>query len=118
MVRDPLAEENPDRAPWYDYSTLFAILDDYLRDCEKGTKEIARLDEIMYALYSDLSAVHQILALIRLRRPYAGRRNFDAVKTSESGQGWTYINKHFLEQSPWRKYELVRTANGRRFIPL
>lgn len=123
MVRDPLAEENPDRAPRHDYSMLFAILDDYLRDCEKKgkKKEIARLDEVLYALYSDMSAIHQILALIRLRRPYAGRRDFDAVKRSESERAWTYINKHFLEQSPWRyirpgsdgKWEEVHTIVNR-----
>jgi hypothetical protein len=52
-------------------------------------------------MYSDLSVVHQMLTLVRFRRPCAPRRNIDEVKASESGRAWTYINKHFIEQSPW-----------------
>jgi hypothetical protein len=64
MAFDPLADKNPDQLPRHDYSMLFAILDEHLRDCEKNEKnekrrEITRLDEVLYALYSNLSAVHK-----------------------------------------------------------
>jgi hypothetical protein len=93
MVLDPLAENNPDRAPWYDYSMLFANLDDYLRDCEKKgkKKEFSRLDGVLYALYSDLSAIHGILALVRLRRPYARRRDFDE---NQNKRNWAGLDLH------------------------
>jgi hypothetical protein len=46
-----------------------------------------------------------MLALIRFRRPYAPRRDFDKVKSSEFGRAWKYINKHFFEQSSWRSIQ-------------
>jgi hypothetical protein len=47
-------------------SELFAMLDDHLPKAMRlGKKaEIARLDEILYNLYSNLSALHQMLFMV------------------------------------------------------
>ncbi|KAE9375173.1 hypothetical protein N431DRAFT_555665 [Stipitochalara longipes BDJ] len=116
MVMDPMAEKHPDGMPRHDHSMFFGILDEHLANSKK--EEFSRLDEVLYAMYSDLSAVHQMLSLIRFRRPYAPRRTLKEVKASETGRAWRYINKDFLEQNRWRnvrpdsegKWEDVRTV--------
>lgn len=95
-----VCNERPDGIPQYDYTMLFAILDEHLTESAKlGNKaEIARLDEHLYDLFSDLSAVHQMLAVVRFHRPRAPRRNFDEVKQHEAGRAWKYLRKHFLDE--------------------
>jgi len=93
-----------DGTPKQDQSTLFAMLDEHLTECQTTKKgEIARLDEILYTKYSDLSAMHQMLTMIRLHRPGFIKREFNLVKKTSKERCWTYINKHFLDQSPMLK---------------
>lgn len=93
-----------DGTPKQDQSTLFAMLDEQLTECQTTKKgEIARLDEILYMKYSDLSAIHQMLTILRLHRPGFMKREFKVVKKTSKGRCWTYINKHFLDQSPMLK---------------
>jgi hypothetical protein len=108
MVMDPMVEMDADRMPRHDYSMLFAILDEHIKECEKRGKkedreEIGRLDEVLYALYSDLSALHQTLSLLRFRRPHAPRRDLNDVRATESRRGWRYLNKDFLDRCRWQK---------------
>jgi hypothetical protein len=52
--------EKEDHASFYNFSTLFATMDEYLINCRKSgqKKEITRVDEVLYRLLSDLSTVH------------------------------------------------------------
>jgi hypothetical protein len=81
-------------------SELFAILDDHLSNATKhGKKEdIARLDEVLYNSYSDLSALYQMLFIVRLHQPRVPVRTLeDAIKT-ETGRAWRYTKAGYLDQ--------------------
>lgn len=96
-----------DRTPHQDYSVLFAMLDEYLKDCLKDGKknEAARLDAVLYRLFSDLASVHQILAMVQLHRPHAPKASFDDVKEIREGKAWRYARATFLAQETFAKCE-------------
>jgi hypothetical protein len=86
------------------YALLLAALDEHLLEASKSgnNEELARLDEMLYALYSDLSAILQLLTAIHLQRPkHVNTRDLDGLKRSEFGigKGWSYISRGFLEQN-------------------
>jgi hypothetical protein len=86
---------------FHEPSELFAILDDHLLTAIKlGKKaEVARLDEILYNLYSDLSALHQMLFIVRLHRPRVSIvPSLEDAKKTESGKAWRYIRAGYLDQ--------------------
>ncbi|KAL2071114.1 hypothetical protein VTL71DRAFT_12349 [Oculimacula yallundae] len=97
-------EKTPVRRPRHDYSMLFGILDEYLSDCHKQGKrdEIARIDEVLYTLLTDLSAVHQILMMVQLNRPRGCRTELEEAQASETGTAWRYINKGFMNHQMWQ----------------
>ncbi|TVY82305.1 hypothetical protein LSUE1_G002243 [Lachnellula suecica] len=68
-------------------SELFGMLDDIISKSEKK-HDISRLDEILYRCYSDLSALYQMLRMVRLHQPRVPVFALeDAVKT-EGGKAW------------------------------
>jgi hypothetical protein len=86
---------------WHEPSELFAILDDHLsRAMRLGQKaEIARLDEILYNLYSNLSALHQMLFMVRVHQPRVSTvPSLEDAKRTESGKAWRYIRAGYLDQ--------------------
>lgn len=99
---DPLFEDqdNAERKPRYEYAMLFAMLDEHLAKCaqNKNMKELNRMDEIIYALLSDMAAVNQMLEMVRFHRPRGGKRQIDQVTKVENGRGWRYMKKHLQEQ--------------------
>ncbi|KAH9214323.1 hypothetical protein DL95DRAFT_503717, partial [Leptodontidium sp. 2 PMI_412] len=54
----------------FEPSAIFGILDEHLGDCHrKGLKdELSRLDDVLYQFYTDLSAIHQMTAMLRLHQ--------------------------------------------------
>ena len=74
-------------------SELFAILDDHLTNATKlGKKEnVARLDEILCSSYSDLSALHQMLSIVKLHQPRAPILTIDEAKKDQPCKAWRYI---------------------------
>ncbi|KUJ17900.1 uncharacterized protein LY89DRAFT_745890 [Mollisia scopiformis] len=90
-----------------DFSMLFAMFDEHLADChkKKDKLELARLDEILYELFADMSSVHQMLSLVRWHRPHPPTPSIQDLKSSEDGKVWRYIEKQFFEQSTWRQIE-------------
>jgi hypothetical protein len=86
---------------FHEPSELFAILDNHLSNAVKlGKKQdIARLDEILYNTYSDLSALHQMLSLVRLHRPRVSSvPTIEDAKKTESGKAWRYTRAGYLDQ--------------------
>jgi hypothetical protein len=91
----------------HEYARVFAILDEHLSEMSKKgkTAELARLDEVLYNKYSDLSAVHQMLAMVQLHRPHPQEQDVEEIRASETGRGWQYVRKQFFEQSLERSGE-------------
>ena len=86
---------------WHEPSELFAILDDHLsRAMRLGQKtEVARLDEILYNLYSNLSALHQMLFMVRVHQPRVSTvPSLEDAKKTDSGKAWRYIRAGYLNQ--------------------
>jgi hypothetical protein len=86
---------------WHEPSELFAILEDHLsRAMRLGQKtEIARLDEILYNLYSNLSALHQMLFMVRVHQPRVSTvPSLEDAKKTESGKAWRYIRAGYMDQ--------------------
>jgi hypothetical protein len=83
-----------------DYTRTFAILDEHLAEAsQKGNKaELARLNEVLYTMYSDLSGIHQMLAMVRLHQPHFPERNFEEAKRAGTTRGWRYIRNNFTDQ--------------------
>jgi hypothetical protein len=97
---------------WHEPSEFFAILDDHLsRAMRLGQKtEIARLDEILYNLYSNLSALHQMLFMVRVHQPRVSTSpSLDDAKKTDSGKAWRYIRAGYLNQDH-------RVSVGQSFI--
>ncbi|KAG4438579.1 hypothetical protein IFR05_005954 [Cadophora sp. M221] len=92
------------KGPEHQIENAFAMLDAHLANSAKNGKktEVARIDEILFELLTDLAAVHQILSMVRLHVPRA--RKIDLTEGQKIGQGraWRYVEKHFMEQTPYR----------------
>jgi hypothetical protein len=69
---------NPHTTAFHDPAMLFGALDEHLTKCsEEGRLDVlARLDEVLYSEYSDLAAISQMLAMVRLHRPRRGNFSF------------------------------------------
>lgn len=86
---------------FHEPSELFAILDDHISKVQKlGKKaEAARLDEILYRMYSDLSALHQLLSLVRLHQPRVSTiPSLEDARNNETSKAWRYIRAGYLDQ--------------------
>ena len=81
----------------FEPSDIFAMLDQHLAESQmRGRKdELARLDQVLYELYSELSAVFQMLSMLRLSQPTFQQPNLDSIKNKQSGKAWRYIQKDF-----------------------
>jgi hypothetical protein len=88
---------------------VFGILDEQLSASQAARKKanVDRLDEILYSKYSDLSALHQMLAILRLHRPKYPRCDLDEALKTETGKGWRYIRKGFQEQDHRRSLKII-----------
>ncbi|KAF7867472.1 uncharacterized protein EAF02_009663 [Botrytis sinoallii] len=88
---------------------IFAMLEEHLAKCHetKNFKELARLDETVFAVVSSLAAMYQMLEMVRLHRPRAKRREAEDVAKLEHGRGWRYIEKHLEDQYLLRNYNIV-----------
>ena len=64
------------------------MLDDHLAECAKAGKkdELARLDKVLYDTLTDLSAVHQLLSMIRLRNPPVKQIDLEQAASIGSGK--------------------------------
>lgn len=88
MPLDEMVNEDEDYT-WHEPSELFALLDDHLS--KPGRKEdIARLDEVLYHNYSDLSAMHQMVTMVRLHRPFVSAPKFEEAAKTQPGKAWRY----------------------------
>ncbi|TGO27800.1 hypothetical protein BPAE_0036g00110 [Botrytis paeoniae] len=98
---------------------LFAMLDEHLAKCgqTKDMKELARMDEIMYAAFSDMAAMNQILEIVRFHRPRGVRREIDEVTKVEDGRGWRYIRNHLQDQYQATRLD-PRTLEASGIIPM
>jgi len=103
------------RGPEFEPANAFAILDDHLAQCAKAGKkdELARMDKILYDILTDLSAVHQLLSMLRLRNPRVQQINLEQAANIGSGKAWRYVSSHFMEQTPFRRAdEVVRNRES------
>ena len=88
-----------------DVAMLFEMLEEHIVRCSKEGKieEMGRLDELLYAKYSDLSAMHQILSIIKLHGPGIPVVNAELLaKRKQFSKGWRYVLSGFLAQSSTR----------------
>jgi len=85
----------------HEASELFAILGDHLSNVAKlgKKKDIARLDEVLYTIYSDLSALHQMMFMVRLYQPRVSVPTLEDAKKIETGKAWRYARAGYLDQS-------------------
>lgn len=104
---DPLVitgDPHSTKGPEHQIANAFVMLDAHLAGSAKYGKksEVARIDEILFELLTDLAAVHQILSMARLHVPRA--RKIDLMEAQKIGQGrvWRFVDKHFMEQTPYR----------------
>lgn len=66
---------------FHEPAELFAILDEHLSgSSKKGRGDAARLDEILYSLYSDIFALLQVLSMIRFRQLRVSVRTLQEAK--------------------------------------
>jgi hypothetical protein len=79
---------------------LFAILEEHLIELgRKGDKkEMDRFDKVLSTMYADLSALSQMITMIRFHQPYVPESSFEEVQNSETSRGWRYIRNKFTDQ--------------------
>lgn len=68
------------------HAMLFAFLQNHLDTSSREEK--ARVDEILYQKLSDLAAVHEMLASVRLHRPQNTNRTLTEVFETEKREPW------------------------------
>lgn len=77
------------------------MLDEYPSGAAKEGKEteLKRVDEILYASLSELSAVYQMLDMVQIHRPRAQKVSFDeAEKLKTAGsRTWRYMEDGYLD---------------------
>jgi hypothetical protein len=119
----PKSVPHPDRGVWYTPETLFGILEEHLTDCSGKLRkeELARLDEILYGKYSELAAMHELLSILRLHHPLAGKLTLEEAKNTQTGKAWRYISKSFLEEDGYgeciyKEDGTFQFQNGRRSL--
>lgn len=81
-------------------SDLFALLDDHITNATRSGKkeDVARLDEILYTSYADLSALTQITSMLQLHRPRGTMRTLQEAEETETGKAWRYTRARYLDQ--------------------
>ncbi|KAH7351235.1 hypothetical protein BKA65DRAFT_476563 [Rhexocercosporidium sp. MPI-PUGE-AT-0058] len=79
----------------FDPSTIFAMLDQHLTECHKnGLKdELSRLDQVLYVLYSELSAIFQMLSMLQLHQPTFPELFVNQIKEKQLGKAWNYLQE-------------------------
>ena len=87
-----------------DAALVFGILEEDLEECYqmKKKEELARLDDILYKHIGELCALYQMLANVRLHRPYPGRSTIKSIFNFEppkDGKLWRYLRKGFLDRT-------------------
>jgi hypothetical protein len=94
-----------------------------LTDCSGKLRkeELARLDEILYGKYSELAAMHELLSILRLHHPLAGKLTLEEAKNTQIGKAWRYISKSFLEEDCYgeciyKEDGTFQFQNGRRSL--
>lgn len=55
---------------------------------------------VILIVYSDISALLQILSILRLRRPHVSVPAFAEAKETQTGRAWCYARAGFLDQDP------------------
>ncbi|KAH0367146.1 hypothetical protein KCU65_g4810, partial [Aureobasidium melanogenum] len=68
----------PDTDVRFDYAELFAKLEAHL--AEADSKERERLDETLYAKFSEFATLHEMLSAVRLHRPAYARRGSEETE--------------------------------------
>lgn len=76
----------PDTQTSFDHAVIFSFLQSHLATC--SSKEKARVDELLYLDISGLSACHEILVAIRLKRPQHTTRSVKDIKATENRTPW------------------------------
>ncbi|KAL5321494.1 hypothetical protein ACEPPN_009453 [Leptodophora sp. 'Broadleaf-Isolate-01'] len=92
----------------FDPSAIFGILDEHLGDCHrKGLKdELSRLDDVLYQFYTDLSAIHQMTAMLRLHQLTFPKLVLKDTKNVPTGKAWRYLNKEYYQHIEARRKNL------------
>ncbi|CAG8976490.1 hypothetical protein HYALB_00005987 [Hymenoscyphus albidus] len=75
---------------------ILAILEDHLTKARE--QDASRLDEVLYASFSDLSALHQILFMVRLHQPRVPTLSIEEAMKENEGKAWRYLRAGYLEQ--------------------
>jgi hypothetical protein len=105
LVYDPnLSDEPNTRLLQKDAALVFTILEEYLEECyrTKNKDELVRLDDILYKHIDELCAMHKMLAIVRLHRPYLGRSTCIIIqdfKLPKDSKLWRYMRKGFFNRN-------------------
>ncbi|KAF4626925.1 hypothetical protein G7Y89_g11230 [Cudoniella acicularis] len=81
-----------------DPARLLNILYNRAKYPPEQKEEIARLDEILYNSFSDLSALQQLRFMLRLHQPRTSVRELKNAQKFEVGKAWRYMRADYLNQ--------------------